>query len=49
MIGMVFLILAGFALMVWRSYRVEAKRARQGLGYQAEGKLRWTPPSSANS
>jgi len=41
MLSMVFLIPAGFGLVVWRSYRLDAVRARKGEGFQPAGKLRW--------
>jgi heme/copper-type cytochrome/quinol oxidase subunit 2 len=42
MIGMIFVILAGFLAVVWWSYRNERRRARTGVVFAPEGKLRWT-------
>ena len=42
MLSMVIAVVVGFALLVWRSYRVDARRASDGRGFEAEGKLRWT-------
>lgn len=35
-------VLGGFLLLVWGSYRLEARRAARGEGFEAEGKLRWS-------
>jgi hypothetical protein len=41
MLGTMALVLGGFAFLVLRSFR----RAREGGGYQPEGKLRWSDPA----
>ena len=41
MLGMVVAIPAGFGLVVWRSYRTEARRAARGEPVGTPGKLRW--------
>jgi hypothetical protein len=42
MLGMVFTIPAGFALLVWRSYRSEGARAARGEDVATPGALRWS-------
>jgi hypothetical protein len=42
MLSMVALIPTGFALVLWHSYRSDARRARDGgAAFQPAGKLRW--------
>jgi hypothetical protein len=41
MLSMVASIPAGFALLLWFSYRSEALRARNGEAFRPAGKLRW--------
>ena len=42
MLGMIAVILAGFASMVWWSYRTEAARAQRGEATSTPGTERWT-------
>jgi hypothetical protein len=42
MLGMVFVIPAGFAVVVWRSIRSEGERRARGEDVATPGKLRWT-------
>ena len=41
MLGMVVTLPIGFGLLVWRSYRADASRARAGAAFDPAGKLRW--------
>lgn len=43
MLSVVFLLPAGFGLVIWRSYRSEASRAARGELVVTPGALRWTP------
>jgi hypothetical protein len=43
MLGMVFLLPAGFGLLIWRSYRSESSRAARGEPVATPGAIRWTP------
>lgn len=47
MLGMVFLLPAGFGLLVWNSFRTNARRRALGQGFQAGGdRIRWVDPES---
>ena len=43
MLGMVFVIPAGFGLLVWRSYRTASARRSRGEAVGTPGAVRWEP------
>jgi len=43
MLAMVFSIPAGFAWLIWRSFRSEAERRARGEVLSTPGAVRWTP------
>ena len=48
MLGMVFALPAGFGLLVWRTYRADAARARSGRAVEPAGKRRWSDAPDAD-